>query len=65
MGSKESDFNIWLIVRDKVTTLEEKRIQTEVPLLTSPNALPLGQTDSDPKEKSSGYVLYPLSHKLD
>ena len=46
MGSDESHFNVSLIVRDKVirqcpqtTTLEEKgepkRIQTEVPLLTS------------------------------
>ena len=46
MGSNESHFNVSLIVRDKVTkqcpqttTWEEKgepkRIQTEVPLLTS------------------------------
>ena len=46
MGSKESHFNVSLIVRDKVTrhctqttTFEEKgepkRIGTEVPLLTS------------------------------
>ena len=58
MGSDESHFNFSLIVRAKVTrqcpqatTFEEKgelkRIQTEVPLLTSLyNALPLGQTAS-------------------
>ena len=53
MGSDESQFNVSLIVRDKVTRQcpetkifeekgEPKRIRTEVPLL----ALPLGQTDS-------------------
>ena len=57
MGSDESHFNVWLIVRDQVTrqcpqttTSEEKgelkRIWTEVPLLTSLNALSLGQTGS-------------------
>ena len=55
MGSDESRFKVSLIVRDKVTrqcpqttTFEEKgepkRIRTEVPLLTSLTALPLGQT---------------------
>ena len=57
MRSHESHFNVFIIVRDKVTrqcpqtaTFEEKgepkQIRTEVPLLTSPNALPLGQTGS-------------------
>ena len=55
VGSDESHFNVSLTVREKVTrqcpqttTSEEKRepkrIRTEVPLLTSLNALPLGQT---------------------
>ena len=57
MGSGVSHFNVSLIVRDKVTrrcpqttTFEDKgepkQIRTEVPLLTSLNALPLGQTGS-------------------
>ena len=57
VGSDESHFNVSLIVRDKVTrrcpqttTFEDKgepkQIRTEVPLLTSLNALPLGQTGS-------------------
>ena len=52
MGSDESHFNVSLTVRDKVSrqcpqtrTFEEKgepkRIRTEVPPLTKPNALPL------------------------
>ena len=56
-GSDESHFNFSLTVTDKVTrqcpqttTFEEKgepkQIRTEVPLLTSRNALPLGQTGS-------------------
>ena len=54
MGGDESHFNVSLIVRDKVTgqcpqtTIfkekgEPKRIRTEVPLLTSLTALPLGK----------------------
>ena len=61
MGSDESHFNVSLIARDKVTsqrlqttTFEEKgepkRIRTEVLLLTSLSALPLGQTGSQEKE---------------
>ena len=58
MGSDESNFNVSLIVRDKVTrqcpqttifeeTGEPKRIRIEVLLLQyQPNALPLGQTGS-------------------
>ena len=55
MDSDESHFNVSLTVRDKVTrqcrqtaTFEEKgepkRSRTEVPLLTSLNVLPRGQT---------------------
>ena len=69
MGSDESNFNVSLIVSDKVTrqyphttTFEEKgeqkRIQTEVPLLTSPNALPLGHTDSLPQRKVKWVRFY-------
>ena len=57
VGSDESHFNVSLIVRDNVTRQcpqtatfgekgEPKQIRTEVPLLTSLNALPLGQTGS-------------------
>ena len=57
MGSDESHFNVSLIVRDKVTRQcrettifeekrEPKRIQTEVPLLTSLTARPNRLTDS-------------------
>ena len=57
VGSDESQFNVSLTVRDKVTRQypqtttfgekpERKRNRTEVPLLTSLNALPLGQTGS-------------------
>ena len=57
MGSDMSHFNVSLIVSDKVTRQcpqttifeekgEPKRILTEVPLLTSPNALPLDLTGS-------------------
>ena len=59
VDSDESHFNVSFIVRDKVTrqypqttTFEEKgqpkQIRTEVLLLTSLNALPLGQTGSQP-----------------
>ena len=57
VGSDESHFNVLLTLRNKVsrqcpqtTTFEEKgklkQIGTEVPLLTSLNVLPLGQTSS-------------------
>ena len=57
MGGDESRFNVSLIVRDKVTrkcsqttTFEEKgepkRIQTEIPVLTSLTPYLLGQTGS-------------------
>ena len=58
MGSDESQFNVSVIVRDKVTRQcpqttifkekeEPKQIRIEVPLLTSlTNALPLSQTGS-------------------
>ena len=58
MGSDESHFNVSLTVRDKVTrqcpqtaTFEEKLRRAETdsnrdPSAYQPNALPLGQTDS-------------------
>ena len=59
MGSDESHFNVSLIVRDKVTTqcpqtttsLKTKRAEAESNRDVSayqPNALPLGQTGSQP-----------------
>ena len=70
MGSDERHFNVSLIVRDKVTRQcpwtttfvekgEPKQIRPKVPLLTHPNALPLGQTGSQGMkvEKEGDYIL--------
>ena len=68
MGSDESHFIVSLIVRDKVTRQcpqtttcyeekgEPKRNRAEVLLLTSLNALPLGQTGS-PSDTHGVYTL--------
>ena len=46
MGSDESHFNVSLIVRDKVTTFEERGTSNRGPSAYQPNALPLGHTGS-------------------